>query len=439
MDLSDLYEAKLKEARELVEADEPTAEDLAKAETLEAEAADIAAKIERAKKAKAAKARIDAGLDALTETTSRETLNVRPALDAPAREAVLDDPRAGFKSFAEFAKDVWQAGPNEMAQSERLRIHAASGMSQTIGHDGGFLVPPTFSTQIWDGMRTSIDNLWMETDQYTVEGESLTIPANAETSRAAGSRYGGIRAYWLGEADQITSSAPTFRQMKLEPQELAVLVYVTDKLLRNSPVALEQYLTKAATEEINFYVNDAIVNGSGVGKPLGILNAACLVSVTKETGQAADTIVKENLDKMWARLHARSWANAKWYINQDCLPQLQNLSQTVGVGGMPVFLPPGGMSAAPYGTLYGRPVVPIEYAQTLGDNGDIILADLSAYAFGLKGGVGQAMSIHLKFDYMETAFRWNFACDGQPWLASAITPFNSTDTLSPFVALAERA
>jgi len=142
---------------------------------------------------------------------------------------------------------------------------------------------------------------------------------------------------------------------------------------------------------------------------------------------------------MWARLHPRSWANARWFINVDCLPQLQNLSQTVGVGGVPVFLPPGGISASPYGTLYGRPVQPIEYCATLGTVGDIVLADMKGYATGTAGGVGQAVSMHLRFDYMQSAFRFNWAVDGQPWLASAITPFKGSNTQSHFVTLATRS
>jgi len=135
-----------------------------------------------------------------------------PVLDAPARESAQDDPTFGYKSFAHFAADVFKAGPQELAHSEGLRISAAAGtgLNQAIGSDGGYLVPPSFSTTIWDGMRDDVNNLLPLTDQYTVEGESLTMAANAETSRVAGSRYGGVRGYWIAELEQITSSAPTF-------------------------------------------------------------------------------------------------------------------------------------------------------------------------------------------------------------------------------------
>ena len=214
----------------------------------------------------------------------------------------------------------------------------------------------------------------------------------AETSRATGSRYGGVRGYWIKEADQITSSQPKFRDLKLEPQELAVLVYVTDKMLRNSPVALEQYVTRAASEEIAFLTGDSIINGDGSGKPLGILNSGCIVSVAKETGQLAATIVAENIDKMYARMWAPSVNSAVWFINQDVWPQIFNLHRTHGTGGTPMYLRPGEMNSSPNGLLMGRPIVPIEQCQTLGTNGDIIFADLGEYITATKGGVETASS-----------------------------------------------
>ena len=362
------------------------------------------------------------------------------------KQRAEDDPTWGWRSFGEYATALMTAyTPGHRVLDERLYIGAAAtGMSQGTGADGGFLVPPVYSTKIWDGLNATADNLLGRTDQYTIEGESLTFNANAETSRATGSRFGGVRGYWIAEADQITASKTTFRQIRIEPQELAVLIYATDKLIRNSAVALEQYLTRAATEEINFLVGDSIINGTGAGQPLGLLNhistAGCVVSVAKETGQAAATINHTNIVKMFSRGHARSRANMVWLINQDIEPQLNSMTLGVGASGLPVYLPPGGLSDAPYGALLGRPVIPIEYCATIGTVGDIILADLRAYVTGTRGGVNSAMSIHLRFDYAETAFRFMFAVDGKPWLASALTPYKgASNTVSPFVVLATRA
>lgn len=355
-------------------------------------------------------------------------------------DRILADPRRGFKHIGEFAAAIVEAyTPGRGIQDERLlKISAAAtGMEMAQGSHGGFAVPPQFSSQIWDGMATMPDNLMGLCDTYTVTGESLTIPATNETSRANGSRYGGVRGYWLAEAAQKTPSYPTLRQMKLEPQELAVLVFATDKLLRNAP-ALEQYIRRAAGEEIMFMVNDSIIRGTGAGQPLGILNSPGLITVAAEGGQGADSIEVENINRMYARLHTRARAGAMWLYNQEIEAELDDLSMVIGAGGVPVMLPAVGLSGEPIRRLKGLPMRAVEYASGLGDVGDLMLVNLGFYALGVQGGIDEAMSIHLRFDYNETAFRFVFSVDGQPWIHSPITPYKGTSTLSPFITLAAR-
>ncbi len=314
-------------------------------------------------------------------------------------------------------------------------------MSQADPSSAGYLVAPEFSQRILDGLNEDSEALIGMTDQQRVTGESLTFNANAETSRATGSRWGGVQGYWIGEADEIASSRPKFRQVKVEPHELAVLIYTTDKLLRNSPASLGQYVERAARDEINFMTGDAIVNGSGAGKPLGILESGSLITVAKESSQAASTIVHANISKMWARLHPRSRAGAVWLHNVDIEPALDSLFLPVtdvagaeNVGGLTNLLFNQGQR-----TLKGRPLIASEYCATLGTKGDLILWDPTAYLTGIREGIRTAMSMHVRFVYAETAFRFMYEIDGQPWLNSALTPFKGSSTLSTHVALAARA
>jgi HK97 family phage major capsid protein len=183
---------------------------------------------------------------------------------------------------------------------------------------------------------------------------------------------------------------------------------------------------------------DAIFEGGGAGMPFGIMNSPALVTVPKQSGQAAATIVKENIDNMWARLWARSRRNAVWFINQDCEPQLNQMNQAVGTGGQLVYLPPGGLSNAPYATLYGRPLFATEYNNALGAPGDIMLADLSQYTLVDKGGVQAATSMHVAFLTDEFVFRITYRVDGKPMWATTITPFKGSLVKSPFAVIAQR-
>ncbi len=344
-------------------------------------------------------------------------------------------PYGEFKSFGDFIK-VGMKEHTTQAFRERVQ-KAIQGMSEAVGGDGGFTVVPEFSTEIYD--RVYANDLFTRTDNYTVAGNNMTFMANSETSRANGSRHGGLRGYRIGEGATITSSKPGFRELTLKLKKYAVVVYLTEELLSDSGVALEQYVARKAAEEFNFMVGDDIINGNGAGAMQGILTSPALVSVAKEAGQPADTLVYENILKMWSRMYAPSRANAVWYINQDIEPQLFSLNQAIGTGGFPVYLPPGGLSGAPYATLMGRPVIATEFNATLGDQGDIILADLGQYVTISKGGIAQAQSMHVEFLTDQTALRFIMRVDGQTWENSPITPYKGTATQSSFVTLDARA
>lgn len=344
-----------------------------------------------------------------------------------------------WRTMAEFFDAVRVA--ERGAFDPRLFAANPTGLGQQVPSEGGFLVAPQFSTEIWNRMADLPGNLLAMCDQYTVTGDSLTFNANAETSRAEGSLYGGIRSYWISEADEMTASKPKFRQLKLEPQQLVTLVYCTDKLLNNAGPALEQYISRAAADSILHTTNKAILQGTGAGQPLGILNSACVVSVAKETNQPGVTVNQKNISKMWARLHPLARPTSVWLHNVDVEPQLDALSTTVtniagteNVGGFAdkVFDPERR-------TLKGRPLVAAEWCKTLGTVGDLVLADMRGYAAGVTGSVRTDVSMHVRFIYAETAFRFVFAVDGQPWLASAITPAEGSNTLTSFVTLATRS
>jgi HK97 family phage major capsid protein len=169
------------------------------------------------------------------------------------------------------------------------------------------------------------------------------------------------------------------------------------------------------------------------------LNSPALVTVAKDNGQAAATLSENNIQQMWSRMHPRSRMNAVWHINQDVEPQLYQLSRTIGTGGVPVYMQPGGLSASPFGVLYGRPVIPLEYSAAIGTVGDITFVDWSQYLLADKNGVQAAQSMHIQFLTDQQAFRLIYRVDGKPGWHTALTPFKGSATKSPYIALATRA
>jgi HK97 family phage major capsid protein len=190
---------------------------------------------------------------------------------------------------------------------------------------------------------------------------------------------------------------------------------------------------------LEFRIGDSIINGDGVRKMLGILNSPALISVAKDAGQAAATITTNNITNMWSRMWIGSRKNACWFVNQDVEPQLLQLSLGIGTAGVATYLPPGGLSGNPYGTLLGRPVIATEFNATLGTVGDIMLADLSMFVTGSRGGMQSAVSMHVYFSTMENLFRFSLRLDGRSWWLKSLTPYKGTATKSPFIVLATRS
>lgn len=315
---------------------------------------------------------------------------------------------------------------------------AITGLGTEAGSAGGFLVDTDRDLSIMERVY-NVGQILQRVDVVGISANSngMTFNAEDETSRANGSRRGGIRGYWLGEGGSFTASAPKFRQIDLKLKKAGALVYATDEMLADS-VALESYVMRNLPEELRFTVENAIINGSGAGQPLGIVGSGATISVAKETGQAATTLVAENVMKMWSR----RWVGANdyiWLVNQDVTPQLHSMSVAVGTGGNLVYMPPGGLSGLPYATLYGRPVLEVEYCQTLGTAGDIILFSPGEYAAIDKGGIESASSIHVNFTTGEQVFRFVYRFDGQPKWNSALTPLNGSNTVSPYVMTATRS
>ena len=338
---------------------------------------------------------------------------------------------SGFKSLGHFAKSVKQ-GVSDPQLGEYCK---STGMNIAINADGGFLIPPEFSTALLDAMAQA-GELAPKCRNFP-SNNNLSLPFVNITTQAT-SWTGGVTIYKPAEGVAKTASLPQFAKAELHLHKMTAVVYATDELLDDSPVALETFLTTMASTEFALTKDEDIVNGSGAGECLGIMNSPCLVSVTKETDQVATTIVTENVLKMASRMYSPSYRNAVWLIAQDAMPQIGVLSITVGTGGAPVFIAdiknPLGSS------LLGRPIIWSPHCQTVGTTGDIILADFGQYVTIDKLGKGMdvATSIHLKFLENETAFRFEIRFDGQPWWTSARTPKHGSSTVSPFVALAAR-
>lgn len=339
-----------------------------------------------------------------------------------------------WNSAGEFFQAVYRADLKGEQADERLFKNTASGNNEATNGEGGYLVPPEYSQELIKvAMQEAV--LASRVRKISVSSNLLQLPYIKESSRADGSRWGGVQAFWKSEADQYEKSKPAFGQLDIAVSKLTGLCYVTEELLEDMP-AMEGIIREAFVEEFKFKIDDAILNGTGTGMPLGILNSANNALIAQAPGDTyADSVIA-----MWNRMMARNRNNAVWVANQDVETELLKMFMTAGTSGSLVYMPPSGLSGTPYSTLFGRPVLAAEQAAELKQQGDFMLLDLSQYALVERyAGVKQASSMHVRFDYDETAFKFTWRVGGAPLVKEAVTPYKGATTRSPYVALAARS
>ncbi len=387
---------------------------------------------------------INAEIDAI-ESRMDDYIKVNRIPDSDLRGMPIVSPaqptnRNKFRHFGEQLQAVANFYMGRGSGDQRLieLITPPSGANETVPSEGGFMVQTDFATEL---LRLTYENNEIPNRCRRIpissNSNSFSMVTIDESSRATGSRWGGIQIYRVAEGGSTTAKKPKFGRLDLKLEKMFGVCYATDENLADA-TQLGAIITQGFTEEFGFVLSDEIVRGDGAGKCLGILNAPCLVTVAKETGQTADTVQTENILKMWKSRRGR---NMTWIYNQELEDQLETLVLPIGTGGVlwPVFrMPtsPGGM-----GSIMGAPALSSEVASGPGDVGDVILADLGQYLLIEKGGLQAQESLHVMFLTDEMTFRFIARNNGMPAWKNKITPYKRTDSnfyQSPFVTLAAR-
>ena len=339
-----------------------------------------------------------------------------------------------FASSNEYINAIWHLNKSPEAQAKRDAIVNAFG--SVVPSDGGFLVPETLRSQL---LQIALEQAVVRPMATVVPMESARVPfPMIDSTTNATSVFGGMIAYWAEESAALTDSSAKFGRVVLDAQKLTGLSAVPNELLQDSLISFTALIERLWPQALAFYEDVAFMTGTGAGQPLGFLGAGnnAAIEVAAEAGQAADTILIENVVKMYSRMLPSSLNRAAWIVSPDTIPQLYTMALSVGTGGAPVML----VNAAGPGpnTMLGRPIIVTEKAGALGNRGDIAFVDLAYYLIGDRQVMTADSSTDYQFGNDKTTFRIIQRVDGRPWVQSAITPQNGGSTLSPFVELAAR-
>jgi len=338
-----------------------------------------------------------------------------------------------FGNLGEMVAAVIKAEPRFDGRVDPKLVRAATGMGENSPADGGFLVQADQSSRLIEPLfAVGGDAILSRLNTTNVSGNGMAFNAIAETTRAT-SNWGGIAMYWLGEGNQKSATSPKLRRVELKLKKIAGMCYLTDELMEDAP-ALSSRLENGFRIALRNSLVDAILRGTGAGMPLGLLNSTAIISITASGG--ASTIVLDDILNMYERLTPGA-ISPVWLYNKTCYKQLFQLQ--VGLGAAGALVSGQTIQSTGMQSMLGIPLLECPWCSVLGTVGDIVLVDLGQYEFIQKGGPQVAYSIHLKFDYDETAMRIVYRCDGQLSAVSTTTLEDGSTTVAPVITLATRS
>jgi len=279
--------------------------------------------------------------------------------------------------------------------------------------EGGFLVPDEFQAEVVR-YATEAALIRPRARIFPMTRLSKTLPKLDQSSE----NFGGADVYWAEESASKTESQPAFGKIVLQAKKMIGLVPASDEVLEDSAVNLANYLVSLFSEIIAYEEDYRFMRGTGMGQPLGIINAAGINVVTRDTSAK---IKIEDIIDMYVGHPAWADANAVWLTTKAGMGQLMTIGNE-GTSGIALFMANLRDKIVPI--VQGKPVLMTEKLPALGTTGDIILADLNYYYIGDKGGIKVDSSIHDRFRYDETVIRFVKRVAGQPAIASAFTVLN---------------
>jgi HK97 family phage major capsid protein len=333
-----------------------------------------------------------------------------------------------FKSWRDFVGALRRVVKSK-GRDVDPRFETYKELGASTGAGGGVLVPvqqmenlmAVAATQSIVRSRASV----IDMDSRSVE---MPVLDQTAASTDTPSYFGGIKVNWTEDGQTIADSDPKYRDLPLVAYELTGSTIVRNTLLDDVP-ALSSYLggRLGFPGAIAHAEDFAFLRGNGVGKPLGIINSAATVSVTRTT---SSEIKYDDLANMMGRFMGET---PVWVASIAAKSKLLLMN---GPSGNPSYLWGNTTTGIP-GTLMGYPIIFTDKLPAVGSKGDILLADMSYYLVGNRENATTVESSDQPlFASNKTVFRIVHRVGGSPWLSAPITLVDGSTTVSPFVVIA---
>ena len=330
--------------------------------------------------------------------------------------------RGGFESFGEYLQVINSGRYDPRLMNLQKRQHEAG-----TGEVGGFAVPEEFAAFLLDKALEQ-EVVRPRARVYDLKHGKISIPKWANNDHSGGELFGGMEGRWVGELAENTDQEAALEQITLESNKLAIYAGISNELQHDSP-SFEQELVTALRQSVSYFMDEAFLVGNAVAKPQGLLDHNSVITVERTT---ANEVKLADVIAMFSKLYKHSGGRPVWVVNHAALPELMTMQDE---GNNLVWQPSAREGVA--GQLFGYPVVMSEKNPTLGDTGDIMLADFSQYAIALSRDIYLDKNNAPGWYKDYTSYRCIVRVDGSPTWSQAFTTRNG-GSLSWAVTLGEK-
>lgn len=299
-------------------------------------------------------ARIDAIEAALDGTISNSETQRMAALLGGGSGVAAD---AGYsKAFASYtrrgATDAEATLKTANAEGERATIQAS--FTEGDASTGGYLAPVEWDRQIQKAQRTLSPMRRLSQVVTTGRAAYSTLWTNDQWGSG-----------WVGEtASRPLTSTSTFAPLVIPAGEIYAMPAVTQRLLDDSAINLEEWMAQSLSDEFSRQEGIAFVSGDGVNKPMGLLqyvpgglaetgpqaHPGGVMSITK-SGSASTIGNTDVLVDLKYGLLAPYRQNASWLMNSQTAAVIAKLKDGQGN-----YIWREALLASEPATLLGRPV-----------------------------------------------------------------------------------
>ena len=210
------------------------------------------------------------------------------------------------------ASDAYKAGMLTALRSNFKQI--SNVLQEGVDADGGYLVPDEYDHRLVDVLTE--ENIMRKLGHKIITSGEHKINIAATKPAAA----------WIEEGGALSFGDATFDQILLDAHKLHVAIKVTEELLYDNAFNLESYIIDMFGKALANAEEDAFLNGSGAGQPLGLFAATGGGTATISTA----SLTADDVIKLVYALKRPYRKNAKFIMNDQTIASIRQLKDNNG-------------------------------------------------------------------------------------------------------------